>query len=252
MIFPGDGKCEKRNISVWRNSDASESEKTLSAVGSIGEMASPFECPTELSTFKPISGKILVRHCDSQSTSGYSSPTHKNSITPVWSTNSSIDGSNNDIGKTISYVIHNTNSSAVISLFSQPSQDPQKSVSLITISGSNIDEPRSFLHSTAIEESEYEDAVEPAAPVVEEVPPTNLDVDSLKLRKEPVAPPSVWNVKSLLKKKKNSPPRLCAELEGAIVKSESLAYLSELELLARHQRNKDIQRVRSSGDGAIG
>jgi hypothetical protein len=34
------------------------------------------------------------------------------------------------------------------------------------------------------------------------------------------------------------------ELESAIFKSESLAYLTELELLARHARNKSIQRVR--------
>ncbi|XP_023725088.1 uncharacterized protein LOC111874098 isoform X2 [Cryptotermes secundus] len=50
-----------------------------------------------------------------------------------------------------------------------------------------------------------------------------------------------WVAKSLLRKK-TSLPMFAPELEGAIFKSESLAYLSELELLARHARNKSIQR----------
>jgi hypothetical protein len=52
-----------------------------------------------------------------------------------------------------------------------------------------------------------------------------------------------WAAKSLLRKK-SSLPMFAPELEGAIFKSESLAYLTELELLARHARNKSIQRVR--------
>lgn len=52
-----------------------------------------------------------------------------------------------------------------------------------------------------------------------------------------------WVAKSLLRKK-TSLPMFAPELEGAIFKSESLAYLTELELLARHARNKSIQRVR--------
>ncbi|XP_069694180.1 uncharacterized protein [Periplaneta americana] len=51
-----------------------------------------------------------------------------------------------------------------------------------------------------------------------------------------------WMVKSLLRKK-SSPPLFAPELEGAIFKSESLAYLTELELLARHARTKSIQRI---------
>ncbi|XP_021921514.1 uncharacterized protein LOC110830660 [Zootermopsis nevadensis] len=50
-----------------------------------------------------------------------------------------------------------------------------------------------------------------------------------------------WTVKSLLRKK-TSLPMFAPELESAIFKSESLAYLTELELLARHARNKSIQR----------
>ena len=52
-----------------------------------------------------------------------------------------------------------------------------------------------------------------------------------------------WAAKFLLRKKRNL-PTFAPELEGAIFKSESLAYLTELELLARHARNKSIQRVR--------
>ncbi|XP_072383110.1 uncharacterized protein [Diabrotica undecimpunctata] len=56
-------------------------------------------------------------------------------------------------------------------------------------------------------------------------------------------PQSGWTLNSLLRKKKqNALPKLAPELEGAIIKSESLAYLSEIELLARHQRNKELQR----------
>lgn len=55
-----------------------------------------------------------------------------------------------------------------------------------------------------------------------------------------------WKLNSLLRRKKQNTtlPKLAPELEGAIIKSESLAYLSDLELLARHQRNQEMQRVR--------
>lgn len=55
-----------------------------------------------------------------------------------------------------------------------------------------------------------------------------------------------WKLNSLLRRKKQTTtlPKLAPELEGAIIKSESLAYLSDLELLARHQRNQEVQRVR--------
>ncbi|XP_049818563.1 uncharacterized protein LOC109599018 isoform X2 [Aethina tumida] len=117
---------EGRPLAVWRNSDASESEKTLSAVGSLAEITSPItECQPELYTFKPSSnGKgasVVVHYPDSQSTSGYSSPTHQsNNPTPNWSTTSSMTGSNNDIVKPISYSIHNAKSTTVISLYTQP------------------------------------------------------------------------------------------------------------------------------------
>ncbi|KAB0796998.1 hypothetical protein PPYR_11059 [Photinus pyralis] len=132
-----DGK-EPRPLAVWRNSDASDSEKTLSAVGSLAELTSPIsECHPELCTFKP-------------------------SPHDVESVSKSVDDIN--------------------------------------------------------------------------------DEDHKLVRRSSSGAANVWNVMSILRKKKQGLPKLCPELEGAIVKSESLAYLSELELLARHQRNKDIQR----------
>lgn len=201
---PSEPKSESRPLAVWRTSE-SESEKTLSAVGSLAEITSPLECQPEMYTFKPAAnGKgasVIIHHPDSQSTSGYSSPTHP---TPSWSTTSSLNGSSNDMA----YSIHNANSATVISLYSQVNpQSKGKSVTLVNISGST---------------------------------PTATAKNNEKL--------VGWNVKSLLRKKKQtSLPKLCPELEGAIIKSESLAYLTELELLARHQRNKEIQRVRKPG-----
>ncbi|RZC34347.1 suppressor protein SRP40-like, partial [Asbolus verrucosus] len=210
---PSEPKSESRPLAVWRNSDASESEKTLSAVGSLAEIASPLaECQPEL--FKAAAnGKgasVIIHHYpDSQSTSGYSSPTQP-SDTPSWSTTSSLNGSNNDIVKPLAYSIHNAKSATVISLYSRVNpQSKGRSVTLVNISGDSA--PSTPGHdSTANSHTKNQDRF-------------------------------VW--KSLLRKKKlASPPKLCPELEGAIVKSESLAYLSELELLARHQRNKEIQR----------
>lgn len=220
---PSEPKSEDKPLAVWRHSDASESEKTLSAVGSIGEMASPLgECQPDLYTFRPsANGKgasVIIRYPDSQSTSGYSSPSHPSSIpTPTWSTTSSLNGSNNEIGKPLAYSIHKAKSATVISLYSQVNpQSKGKSVTLVNISGD-------------------------CGPILDSA--ANVHQEQIKSNGDKVA--TVWNVKSLLRKKKQSPlPKLCPELEGAIIKSESLAYLSELELLARHQRNKEIQRVR--------
>ncbi|XP_044256304.1 uncharacterized protein LOC123006137 [Tribolium madens] len=187
---------EPKPLAVWRTSE-SESEKTLSAVGSLAEITSPMECQSELATNgKPAS--VIIHNPDSQSTSGYSSPTHP---TPSWSTTSSLNGSSNDMA----YSIHNAHSGTVISLYSQVNpQSKGKSVTLVNINGSS-------------------------APILHDV----------SMAKTGDKNPPGW--KSLLRKKKQ-PPKLCPELEGAIIKSESLAYLSELELLARHQRNKEIQR----------
>lgn len=238
----------------WRDS-RSDSEKTLSAVGSLAEIGSPLnECQQELYTFKPSangkSARIVVQYSDSQSTSGYSSPTHNKSTPKCWSTTSSLNGSNTDLGKPLSYTIHNTKSTAVISLFtSNDALKKGKSVTLVNISGDNqpIHEP---LHSNL------------PSPIMTDITNHNQNNNSSHRehtnnsqydyaidvsKSSPTRQTSLgssWNVKSLLRRKKQTVPKLCPELEGAIVKSESLAYLTELELLARHQRNKDIQRVR--------
>lgn len=240
---PSDAK-EPRPLTVWRNSDASESEKTLSAVGSIAEITSPLaECQPELYTFRPQgNGKgAHVVYSDSQSTSGYSSPTHAH--TPNnWSAASSVNGSNNDIVRPMSYYIHNTKSAAVISLFSQEnaSSNNGKSVTLVRISGDNSPVRKS--KETALKSSAISD-------LVNNNYPEKKNVKVTPCRRPSFGSTAVWNVKSLLRKKKSNLPRLCPELEEAIVKSESLAYLSERELLARHQRNSEIQRVRIAGAG---
>ncbi|KAJ8937765.1 hypothetical protein NQ318_006628, partial [Aromia moschata] len=217
---PMDG--QSRPLAVWRNSDASESsEKTLSAVGSLAEIGSPLtECQPELYTFKPSSnGKgasVVVRYPDSQSTSGYSSPTH--GPTPNWSTTSSINGSNPDM-KPTSYSIHNTKSTTVISLFTRP-EPRQRQVRNPSQDNGEITTTKSA-SKASIETDIGEKGISPIKPLQQ----------------------TGWKLNSLLRKKKqNSLPKLCPELEGAIIKSESLAYLSDLELLARHQRNKELQR----------
>lgn len=240
-----------RPLAVWRSNDASDSEKTLSAVGSLAELTSPItECHPELCTFKPSlhgKGARVIVHCDSQSTSGYSSPTHKSSShTPNWSTASSVNGSNNDLGKTLSYSIHNTKSTAVISLYSQDTlRYKGKSITLVNISGNNeplIDKSNTIHSTTQLTERDLENNNYKSSPADNQSASKNKVV-----RRSSSGAGGVWNVKSILRKKKQQGlPKLCPELEGAIVKSESLAYLSELELLARHQRNKDIERVRYS------
>lgn len=255
-----DGK-DVRPLAVWRNSDASESEKTLSAVGSLAEIASPLnECQPELYTFKPsTNGKkgasVVVHYPDSQSTSGYSSPTHhSNGPTPNWSTTSSINGSNSDIIKPISYSIHNAKSTTVISLYTEPDQlSKGKSVTLVTISGNNDpikNDNRNNIHSSTLI-SDYDQNIITPSNNTDAKYINNQNKQQLSPVIRAVVPPvppiqAAWNMKSLLRAKKKPPavPKLCPELEGAIIKSESLAYLSELELLARHQRNKEIQRVR--------
>lgn len=219
--------CGQRPLAVWRHSDASGSEKTLSAVGSLAELTSPMtECLPDLRR-PSLTGKIpsiVVQCSDSQSTSGYSSPTRK--WAPNWSANSSIDGSSADLRK--NFAIKNINSTAVISLFGPDQNNPQanKSVTIIKLNNDDV---------------------------------ANNNVDGKLPDKSLVRRSSSgggnlapWNVKSLLRKKKPI-PRLSAELESAIIKSESLAHLTDIELLARHERNREIQRVRiESGDGGDG
>lgn len=196
----GETPSEPEQKTVWEQ-EMSESEKTLSAVGSLTELSPVIEYAEIRPT---INGKLqnIVIQSESQSTSGYSSPTRK---FQNWSVNSSFDET--EIHKT-NFSIKNTSSSAVISLYGNQSN---KSVTVIKLHDSVDDR---------LNERNY-------------VKRSSSAVSSL----------SPWNVKSLIRRKK-SIPRLSAELESAIIKSESLAHLTDLELLARHERNKEIQRVR--------
>ncbi|CAH1986666.1 unnamed protein product [Acanthoscelides obtectus] len=218
-------------LTVWRGSDVSESsDKTLSAVGSLAEITSPMSDgqPAAMAELLKVHqqtevkgivtlptgwqpwnrGSIPIHYPDSQSTSGYSSPTQ--GPTPNWSTTSSVSGSNPEL-KPTSYSIRNTDSSTVISLYSStPVATKSKSVTLVKIT-SDEGVPNPTLTT-----------FRPPAPKAVEPPHSN------------------WKLNSLLRKKKHVglPP----ELESAIIKSESLAYLTDLELLARHQRNQEMQR----------
>lgn len=243
---PSDAKSslDGKPLMVWRGSDASESEKTLSAVGSLAEIASPLtECQPELYSFRPpANGKnacVVVQYSDSRSTSGYSSPTLTSSNqTPTWSAASSVDGSNNELGKPLTYSIYNTKSAAVISLYPQDkTQSKANAVTLVKISGETV--PAFPTPTFKPDDSQYQP--------YEKQNDDLVDNKTVPQRRSSIT--AVWNVKSLLRRKKTL-PKLCPELEGAIIKSESLAYLTKPELLARHQRNKEIQRVRlEAGDG---
>lgn len=246
---PLDG--QSRPLAVWRNSDASESsEKTLSAVGSLAEITSPLtECQPELYTFKPsANGKgasVVVHYPDSQSTSGYSSPTH--GPTPNWSTTSSINGSNTDI-KPTSYSIHNTKSTTVISLYSPENHTKGKSITLVKITGDNdrvnvdSNSPKIQKDTPNIHSSTFTSGYDSSKSTNNSSINTSIG-ESISPIKAALPQQTGWKLNSLLRKKKQqSLPKLCPELEGAIIKSESLAYLSDIELLARHQRNKELQR----------
>lgn len=213
--------CGQKSLAVWRQSDASGSEKTLSAVGSLGELTSP------LTEYLPdlrrpsLNGKlpsIIIQCSDSQSTSGYSSPTRKWTPSQHWSANSSFDGSSADLRRT-NFAIRNTNSSAVISLFGPDCSSPMQNKSVTVIKLNNED-----IENNNIDER-------------------NGDKSLVRRSSSGGGSLTTWNVKSLLRKKKPI-PKLSAELESAIIKSESLAHLTDLELLARHERNREIQRVR--------
>lgn len=193
---PNTPSDNKKPLTLWRNS--SDSEKTLD--GSLAELTSPDNLPDLRRS--SLNGKlptIIVSHSDSQSTSGYSSPTRKRS---------SIDDTN--------FTIKNTNSSAVISLFvpNKVNTLPNKSVTLIKLNDDMNNNKRE----------------------------THVENNNILVRRTSSSG-STWNPRSLLRKKK-SIHKLSPELESAIIKSESLAHLTDLELLERCERNREMQRVR--------
>lgn len=255
-----DGKDNQQPLTVWKDNNSDNSEKTLSAAGSITEITSPIECQAELYTFKPSAqGKnpdvIIV---NSQSTSGYCSPTQKSAThTPNWSTTSSLS----DIGngdQTVTYSIRNTKSTAVISLYSQDASHKNcKSVSLVTITGNNdtISKIKDPLHSSTaltedIENNNRSNIEKDYSIIINNNNNNSINnnnnINSNNSSDNYTNNKALWYVKSLLRNKKKAIPKLRPELEDAIIKSESLAYLTENELVARHQRNTIMQRVRMS------
>lgn len=248
-----DGKDIQHPLAVWKDNTNSEnnSEKTLSPSDSITELTSPIiECQPELYTFKPSTsttagqqGKTMdVIIVNSASTSGYCSPNQKSvNHTPNWSTTSSISDIGNSDQSSKTYTIHNTKSTAVISLYSQDASHKNlKSVSLVTITGNNDTISKIKDHpihsSTTLIEGENNNNNKSKIDNDDDDIDSNNNTNNSNKK-------AISYVKSLLRKKKTI-PKLRPELEDAIVKSESLAYLTENELVARHQRNNIMLRVR--------
>nr|CAD7454033.1 unnamed protein product [Timema tahoe] len=256
----------------WKDSsDASESTKTLS------ECVSPAEMPEEdhitvYSQHGKRTSIVVVAPSGSESSSGYSSPSAGTSKrpTPVGSKPPSVSGSASSLERQpVTFAIRNTGSAAVISLFCptgnsvgrksgtsivaiadhsadrkifSPSQKP----TMPTETNNNNIPVKSNRHgSDSSKTSDKRLGVSRCSSL------GSSDTSTLKGRNSyqsslSSSSSSRWNVKSLLRRRSsNQPPVLAPELEGAIFKSESLAYLTDLELLARHARNKSIQRVRA-------
>lgn len=72
----------------------------------------------------------------------------------------------------------------------------------------------------------------------------NNNLVHLPSSKQPVKLQSRWNIKSLLRRKPSHPISLPPELEAAFLKSESLIFLTEEELVARYESHKQTLRVR--------
>ncbi|PSN46035.1 hypothetical protein C0J52_07685 [Blattella germanica] len=188
-------------------------------------------------------GKVVM---ESESSSGYSSPSPGTPLCP--------------------FAIHSTGSATIISVFSPPGNSSKAELQDIKLMGnivgvrvpSNKSSTSSKTNSVTspgfIEYNTYKRKKRcnesPMKMLLEdgdkEVSPRDCQYHKSDCQQSSHSAPSTsrWNVKSILRKK-NSLPLFAPDLEGAIFKSESLAYLTELELLARHARNKSIQRVRN-------
>ncbi|XP_046996105.1 uncharacterized protein LOC124610325 isoform X1 [Schistocerca americana] len=260
----------------WRDSDASGSGSTKT----LSECVSPPELPADSSQGKATSVVVVASAgSGSQSSSGYSSPSHGNSKqpTPTCSKPPSVTGSSGSLvggaEQQVSYAICNTSGAAIISLYSpagtteapapekkkrtpppppkievKEAPEPRKCSVGDSVAGKTEAPSRlSPVSAGSRENVVLRDGKDKPPVRASSVPNGSSSIPEFKLESSASpastlrASTSKWNVKSLLRKK-TSPPMLTPELEGAIFKSESLAYLTELELLARHARNKSIQR----------
>ncbi|KAI5701990.1 hypothetical protein M8J75_015502 [Diaphorina citri] len=70
----------------------------------------------------------------------------------------------------------------------------------------------------------------------------NNNLVQLSSTKQPVKLQSRWSIKSLLRRKPSHPITLPPELEAAFLKSESLIFLTEEELVARYESHKQTLR----------
>ncbi|XP_063240297.1 uncharacterized protein LOC134541079 isoform X2 [Bacillus rossius redtenbacheri] len=189
----------------WRDGSGASESECVSPAGPVVDL--PEESRRQQQQQGKTTSVVVVAPSGSESSSGYSSPSPGTSKrpTPVCSNPPSVKGSADDLiaGRQAGYAIRNTGAGAVITLFSPAGAGAPSPGSSNASTLRLTQSPQSTLSSTGS---------------------------------------SRWNVKSLLKRKPSQLTALPPELEGAIIKSESLAYLTDLELLARHARNKSIQR----------
>lgn len=222
------------------NAKNEENDETQSRIDSMEELSTPLRRKSQESQIFNSSssgGVTIIVHNEpnSQSTSGYSSPCHSASFvstsTQNWSPTSSMDGSNTEIANSVSHSIRNSKYTTVITLGTPYTEKKkEKSITLVSITGDK--EPVTQMAPSEMIQSSTRFETET----------TLVKSDGLS-RSESTLNKNVSNGwRSLLRKKKQT-PKLCPELESAIIKSESLAYLSEMELLARHQRNNEMHRV---------
>jgi len=287
---PSENKLRNPNSNRRASRSPSEdSDKTLSAVGSIAEVAitSPekllcrhgyqtchycqfntSDTPDQEKIRAAMIGKIrenpvvvrngngnrVVIHCDSQSTSGYSSPTHSNRHSPeVWSHSNGVSTNTSSTNRsdykcrsncqTDIYPIRNAKSTSVVNLCTKDDKSQKmKSVTLVNICGDNefIDAYREPVKMSFTQNDANNQNVNltSGTPVRKSMSMTTSTASVTPLT-------TLGNVKSLLRKKRmwrDETPKFSPNLEAAILKSESLAYLSENELVERYEENLKIRR----------
>lgn len=189
--------------------------------------------PIGSATSRPPSSAEASTIGDTSTSSGYSSPSPPTTATRL-------------VNDKAGYTIRTTPKGAVISL---TPKKPNQSQSLINRSnkgryavripiGGNVDAMISKLDEDNIPKATYHMDHKVTIHVTSQEPKIVTNVqNNIK----------VSSNKRKAAKSKQGPPKMLPELEGAILKSESLAFLSELELIARYEKTKALHRVSPSG-----
>lgn len=226
---PSEGPADEAHASANVKLARSDSEKTLSAAVSL---PSPEQLPyvavkpseSAADKGKHISNASLMRKqfdVSSQSTSGYSSP---NSFLSNARLSHTISTGNST--STLHDSIGDAGQSNVVRIYIEP----------------NGDGARDFADKNALAGS---------APTVCQSSPANLltkgHILSANTLIESVGQDRELNRSFLLFKRRSRPSVPSTEFQSRILQSESLAYLTDEELVARHRSNRDVIRVRMNG-----